>query len=115
VLHTLKFECELLANRVALLFPRVAVGVIAIALPEAKPVVIQQHKSEHPLHALPRIQMRHDQPQRTAVLRREWLADVFERKEDVRTKQVIARNACRVAFFGPAPKRTLPPLLPSAA
>ncbi len=49
-----------LASRIPLLFPWVAVGVVAVALPEAESVVVQQHKAADPLHALPGIEMRHD-------------------------------------------------------
>src|SRR6266850_932602 len=49
-----------LTSRIPLLFPRIAVRVIAVSFPETKLVVIQQQEPAHPLHALPRIQMRHD-------------------------------------------------------
>ena len=51
-----------LTSGIALLAPRVAVGVVAVALPEAQPVVVQQQEPSHPFHALPTIEMRHDEP-----------------------------------------------------
>src|SRR5271166_2077947 len=44
---------------VALLEPRVAVVVVAVDLPEARLVVVQQTQPGHPLRALPEVQVRH--------------------------------------------------------
>src|SRR5215472_18290438 len=51
-----------------LLLPRVAVHVVPVAFPETRPVLRQEFETGEPLGALPRIQPRHDQPRRSAVL-----------------------------------------------
>lgn len=43
------------AARVTLLFPRIAVRVVAIAFPEAQAIMIQEHEPAYPFDALPRI------------------------------------------------------------
>ena len=55
---------QLQIPRVPLLFPRIPVHVISVALPEPRRVVIKKFKTAHPLHRLPRIKMRHNQPRR---------------------------------------------------
>src|SRR5262249_56923914 len=52
---------------VPLLFPRVAVVVVAVALPEAGAVFLQQLNPAHPLGALPEVEMRDEQPCGSAV------------------------------------------------
>ena len=63
------------------------------ALPEARLVVRAQLEPAHPLRALPEVEVRHQQPRRAAVLRRERLAVVAERDPrlaagDVRERQI---------------------------
>src|SRR5689334_17241237 len=53
---------------VPLLLPRVAPRVIAVLLPEPGFVVVEDPQPRDPLGALPEVQMRHQQPRRTAVL-----------------------------------------------
>ncbi len=53
-----------------LLLPGVAIHVIAIALPEARGILIQKLHSSHPLHGLPGVQMGNYQTQGIPVLRR---------------------------------------------
>src|SRR5580658_2938539 len=63
---------------VALLLPRVTVVVIAVGLPEARHVMIEQLEPPHPLGALPEVQVRDEQPRRAAVLGSERAAAVAE-------------------------------------
>src|SRR3954471_23631413 len=53
---------------VALLFPRVAVVVVAVVLPEARLVLGAQLEAAHPLGALPEVEVRDEQPGRATVL-----------------------------------------------
>src|SRR5262245_2230660 len=59
---------RLLLPGIALLGPDLADLVVAALLPETAPVVVQVLDAAHPLGALPRVQMRHHQPQRESVL-----------------------------------------------
>src|SRR4051794_2910764 len=56
---------------VPLLLPRVAPVVIAVLLPEAGLVPLQEGDPADPLGALPEVQVRHQHPHRTAVLHRQ--------------------------------------------
>src|ERR1700746_80593 len=51
-----------------LFFPRIPVDVVAVLFPEAGFVLGRECKSAHPFHALPEIQVRHDQAQRIAMV-----------------------------------------------
>jgi hypothetical protein len=51
---------RILVAGVALLFPGVAVGVVAVALPEAELVVIEKCETPNPLDAFPCVEMRDD-------------------------------------------------------
>src|SRR5262245_46411882 len=62
---------------VPLLFPRVAVHVVAVGLPEAGLVVVAQLEPAHPLGALPEVEVRNEQPRGPAVLRFERLIAVL--------------------------------------
>src|SRR5579863_7102666 len=68
-------------SRVALLFPRIAVGVISVAFPEAQAIFAQQYEAAHPLHAFPGIKMRNNEPAWTAVFGGERHAVVIEGKQ----------------------------------
>src|SRR5207247_8845246 len=59
---------------VALLFPRVAVVVVAVVLPETGLVLGAQLEATHPLGALPEVEVRDEQPGRATMLRLEGLA-----------------------------------------
>src|SRR4051812_1513614 len=52
---------------IALLKPRIAIDVITELFPEAGPVIAGEFQAAHPFGALPEIQMRHQQPSRTAM------------------------------------------------
>ena len=56
---------------VPLLEPGVTPVVVAVDLPEARLVMVQQPQAGHPLGALPEVQVRHEQPGRAAVLDRQ--------------------------------------------
>src|SRR5260370_12039103 len=77
----------------------VGIGGRGVAVPEPQPVVVQKHEPAHPLHTLPAVQMRYDQPHGAAVIRCQWFAVVFERKENVWTKQIVEWNVGCIAFF----------------
>src|SRR5690242_981387 len=59
---------------VALLFPGVGVVVVAVQLPEAHAVLAHQLELAHELRRLPEVALRHEQPQRAAVVVLERLA-----------------------------------------
>src|SRR5690242_15899779 len=88
-----------LSSRIPLLFPGIPVRVITIPFPKPQSVVVQQRKSSHPLYAFPRIQMRHHQSQRPAMLRSQRRAVMLKRKKHIGTQQICQRHICRVAFF----------------
>jgi hypothetical protein len=50
-----------LAAGVTLLFPGVAVGVVAVAFPETKAVVVEELEAADPFDAFPGVQMRDDE------------------------------------------------------
>src|SRR5262245_25033015 len=61
---------------IPLLFPGIPPHVVPVALPEAGGVLGEKLQAAHPLGALPEVEVRHDQPQRSAVLRGQRLAAV---------------------------------------
>src|ERR687897_1552084 len=81
---------------VALLTPWVAVVVVADALPEAGLVLVAEPQAPHPLGALPEIQVRDQQPRRTAVFGLEILALETERHPGLAVQQVLQRQVGRV-------------------
>ena len=83
--------------RVPLLEPWVAVVVVAVALPEARLVVVAQLQPAHPLRALPEVEVRHEQPRRAAVLGLERLAVVAVRDPGLAARDVLQREVRRVA------------------
>src|SRR5450756_857502 len=68
----------------SLFLPRVGVVVVAVALPEAADVVVQELEPPDPLRALPEVALRNNEAERVAVLRIERLALVAVRQQDVR-------------------------------
>src|SRR4051812_38488488 len=72
----------------ALLLPRITIGMIAVALPEAEAVVIQELEPADPLHAFPSIKVRNNQAQRSAMFGGEWFAIVVKGKEHVGPEQI---------------------------
>src|SRR5260370_12300828 len=67
------FELNGSTSRVPLLVPRIAVGVVAVALPESQSVFVQQHETAYPLHAFPFVKMLNGHPPRPALFRRQTL------------------------------------------
>ena len=67
----------------ALFLPGVGVVVVAVALPEAELVVVEELQATDPLAALPEVALRDDQAQRIAVLRLERLAVERVGQDDV--------------------------------
>src|SRR5262245_499351 len=59
---------------VALFSPRVPTHVVAVLLPEARVIFLEQLDAGYPLGALPQIQVRNQEPYRPAVFGRERLA-----------------------------------------
>src|SRR3954454_4467280 len=86
---------------VALLFPGIAVVVVAIGLPEARLVVVAQLEPADPLRALPEVQMRDEQPGRAAVLGLERLSRVLVGDPPPATRQVLEREIGRIAAVAP--------------
>src|SRR5579864_3543375 len=64
-----------------LFLPRIAVHVVAVALPETRLIVIQKLDACYPLRALPGVELRHDQSRGTAVLGGDGLPVVKERHQ----------------------------------
>src|SRR3954471_17351155 len=87
--------------RIALLFPRVAVVVVAVGLPEAGLVVVAKLKAADPLRALPEVQMRDQQPRRAAVLGLKRLTAVLVGDPRPATDQVLERQVGRIAAVTP--------------
>src|SRR5436305_590930 len=73
----------------ALLFPGVAVGVVAVLLPEAAPVLGEQLDAVHPLGALPGVEMGDHQPHRSAVVHQQRLAVVTVREQGPFGEEVL--------------------------
>src|SRR4051812_10293490 len=86
---------------VALLFPGVAVVVIAVALPEAGLVVVAQLEATDPLRALPEVQVRDQQPGGAAVLGLERLAAVLVGDPRLAIRQILEREIGGVAAVAP--------------
>src|SRR5690606_17389063 len=68
----------------ALFLPRVGIVVVAVALPEAEPVVRRELEAADPLGALPEVALGHDEPERPSVLELQRLA-----LEGVREQHVV--------------------------
>src|SRR5216683_763859 len=77
--------------------PRISVHVIAVGLPEAGLVLVEELEAAHPLGALPEIQMRDEQPRRAAVLGIERLAVIAERQPGTPAGDVVDREVGAVA------------------
>src|SRR4026208_397916 len=71
------------ASSAALFLPRISVVVVAVALPEAELVVVEELQTADPLRALPEIALGDEQAERIAVLRLERLAVERVREQDV--------------------------------
>src|SRR5438552_13476580 len=84
---------------VALLLPGVAIGMIAVALPETEAVVVEQREAADPLDAFPGVEMRNDQAQRCAMFGRERLTIVIEGEENIGLEKVGQRDVGGIALF----------------
>src|SRR3954471_583316 len=76
----------------ALLAERIAIHVVSVALPESWDVVVEELKPADPLHRLPRIKMRHDQPQRVAMVGAERLTIMVRGQQHVIAVEVGQRH-----------------------
>src|SRR6185295_7086174 len=81
----------------ALLAPGIAVGVVAVLLPEAAAVLGQELDAVHPLAALPGVEMGDDQAQRPAVVAGEVPAVPGVDEERSSREEVLERQVGRVA------------------
>src|SRR4051794_3742159 len=86
---------------VPLLFPWIAVVVVAVGLPEAGLAVVAQLGAAAPLRALPEVQMRDQQPGRAAVLGLQRLATVLVGDPRPSAGQVLEREVGRIAAVTP--------------
>src|SRR5580704_3750621 len=73
---------------IALLFPGIAVNVVAEGFPEPRRVVRDELESARPFGALPEIKMRHQQAGRAAVLGGEGPALVAGRHQGLATDEI---------------------------
>ena len=80
--------------------PGVAEGVVAVAFPEAKLIVVEKCEAANPLDGFPGIKMGDDEAAGAAVLGGERLAIVIESEQDVGMEQIGEWNVGGVTFFG---------------
>src|SRR5262249_27444238 len=86
-----------LITRVSLLFPGVAVVVIAERLPESRVVFPDKFEAAQPFRAFPKIEVRHEQAGRAAVHGLERLAIVLVNDPRFSSADVGERQVRRVA------------------
>src|SRR5919204_1795206 len=86
---------------VALLFPRITVIVIAERFPEARRVPVRQVQAADPFGTLPEVEVWHDQPRRTAMLRRQRLILIPVCDERLAALQVRPGQVRRVPAVAP--------------
>src|SRR4029077_17394507 len=86
--------------RISLLFEGVPVDVVAVLFPEPGQFAVDQFDTAHPLHALPRVQVRHDEAQRITMLGSEWFAVVAEGENCRRAQEIYERQVRSVALLG---------------
>src|SRR4051795_5387172 len=84
----------------ALFLPRVGVVVVAVALPEAELVVVEELEAADPLAALPEVALRDDEAERISVLELERLAAERVRQQDVVIIEHRQRQVRGVALLG---------------
>src|SRR4051794_39565747 len=82
---------------VTLLKPGIPAVVVAVALPEARPILLAEDQAAHPLGALPEVQMRDEQARRSAVLGLQRLAVEVERDPGLAAGDVLERQVRVVA------------------
>src|SRR5918912_3999788 len=85
-------QTRLPPRRIALLVPRIAAHVVAVALPEAGAILRQELQAAHPLDALPEVQVRHDETQRIAVLRLKGPAIMAVGEEVLLAQEVVVSS-----------------------
>ena len=90
----------MLSAGVTLLFPGIAIGVIAVPFPEAEAIVIEEHETADPLHTFPGVKVRDNKTERATVIGRKGFAIVFESEEHVRTLKVFQWDVGGVTCFG---------------
>ncbi len=79
----------------SLLFPGITAHVVAVLLPEAGRIRLEELEAAHPLHRFPAIKVRDYQAKRISVLRLEWLSVVMRREQDVvRICSACTRTYC---------------------
>src|SRR5262249_44307745 len=79
--------------------PRVAAHVVAALLPVAGPICLEQLDAAYPLGALPRIEPRHHQAQRVAVVRLQWGAVVLPGEQAILAQKVREGEVRREALL----------------
>src|SRR4051812_40216233 len=84
----------------ALLTPGVSVVVVAEGLPEAHLVALHDREAPYPLGALPEVEVRHEQPRRTAVLGLERAAVEVVRDPCLAARDGLHLQVGRVAAVG---------------
>src|SRR5438270_13730208 len=82
---------------VALFFPRGGGVVVAVAFPETEPVVLDPFEPLQPLRAFPRVALGDDEPERSAMIRRQVGAVVAVGDQDIVIGQDLDGEARRVA------------------
>src|SRR5438445_10117397 len=86
--------------RVTLLRPRVRVHVIAVLLPEARRVDVEELEGAQPLARLPEVELRQHEAHRPAVIRLKVAAVVLDREDHVVVAEVVERRVGRVVRVG---------------
>src|SRR3954463_7352971 len=84
----------------ALFLPRVGVVVVAVPLPEAELVVVEELQPADPLAALPEVLLRNEEAARVAVVQLERLAVERVREQDIVVVQDRERDVGGVALLG---------------
>src|SRR5690348_4730002 len=88
------------APAVALFLPRVTTHVIAVLLPKARHVRVEQRQAPNPLGALPEIQVRYEQTGGPTMFRRQPLAAPLQRDEVVRSIEIAEREVRGETLLG---------------
>src|SRR5262245_32474424 len=103
---------------ISLLFPGVAIVVIAQRLPEAALILFHESQSAHPFSTFPKVKMRHEQPRWTTMRWQNRQALVSSRDHALAANQIGDRDICHVTTVAVSHdvRRGMPSggLLPSA-
>src|SRR5258708_23331141 len=73
---------------ISLLFPRIAVIVIAQRLPETTFILFHEAQSPHPFGAFPKVKMRHEQPGWTTMRRQNRQALISARDHALAANEI---------------------------